>query len=249
MYLCFDIGNTTIEIALCETQTIIKKYKIDTNTSECTKTYERIFRNEIGKITLEGIIISSVVPSINEKIVKAIENVYNITPMFVSNDLNHNINIKIDNPHELGNDLLISSVAAAKKYSGNKLIIDLGTANKLLIVKGNDFMGGAIAPGFKSSLNSLFNDAEKLTHVPIKTPKNVVGNSTITCIQSGIIYGTVSMIEGMINRMEEEVGSCKVLLTGGNSEYVKDVLKCQFEYCPNLLIEGLMELYERNKQN
>ena len=247
MYLCFDIGNTTIEIALCDNQTIIKKYKIDTNTSTHTNTYEEMFQKEIGKISIEGIIISSVVPSINAKIVKALEKVYNVTPIMVTNELKHNINIKIENPQELGADLLISSVAAAKKYSGNKLIVDLGTANKLLIIKDNYFMGGAIAPGFKSSLNSLFKDAEKLTLVPIETPKCVIGNSTLTCIQSGMVYGTASMIEGMITKMEKEVGKCIVLLTGGNAEFVKDALTCSFEYCPNLLIEGLMELYDRNK--
>ena len=136
---------------------------------------------------------------------------------------------------------------AVNKVGGPVIIVDLGTANKILVLKGNDFMGGAIAPGFKSSLYSLFNDAEKLTSVPIETPKNVIGNSTITCIQSGIVYGTVCMIEGMLNKIKSQIGNCKVLLTGGNASYIKDVLECDVEYCSNLLIEGLMELYARNK--
>lgn len=247
MYLCFDVGNTTIEIALCDNQTIINKYRLDTNTAHTTCYYKEYLINTIGNIVIEGIIISSVVPSINSKIITSLIELYNVKPMMVTNDMNHDINIQIENPDELGSDLLISSIAACKRSKGNKLIVDLGTANKILIVKDNVFLGGAIAPGFKSSLNSLFNDAEKLSLIPIETPKRVIGNSTITCIQSGIVYGTVSMIEGMIERMTKEVGSCKIYLTGGNAEYVKDSLTCDFEYCPNLLIEGLMELYAKNK--
>ena len=161
--------------------------------------------------------------------------------------MSHNINITIENPIELGSDLLISSIAACKKYPGNKIIVDLGTANKILVVKENDFLGGSISPGFKSSMKSLFKDAEKLQQVPIETPDNVIGNSTLTCIQSGMIYGTSSMIEGMINKIKQQIGECKVLLTGGNAPYILDVLDVDFEYCPDLLIEGLMELYANNK--
>ena len=247
MYLCLDVGNTTICIAVCENQTILKQYKLDTDYLQPNKYYEDYFLTNIGNISIDGIIISSVVPSINSRLESTLNRIYNTKIVFVHNDLVHNVNIKIENPNELGSDLLISSVAACKKYSGNKIIVDLGTANKILVVKGNDFLGGAIAPGFKSSMMSLFKDAEKLSQVPIETPNNIIGNSTLTCIQSGMVYGTSSMIEGMINKIKHQIGECKVLLTGGNAVYVKDALDVKFEYCPNLLIEGLMELYEANK--
>ncbi len=247
MYLCFDVGNTTIEIALCDETKILNKIKIDTNTKASIDYFENILKEFINTNLIEGIIISSVVPSLDELLEQTVMSLFNIKPIFVRNNLNHEINILIENPEELGADLLISSIAACKKYKGTKLIVDLGTANKLLVVKENDFLGGAIAPGFKSSLNSLFNDAEKLSLVPIDTPKNVIGNSTISCIQSGIIYGTVSMIEGMIERIKKEIGELTVLLTGGNAVYIKDVIQFDFEYCPDLLIEGLMELYVKNR--
>lgn len=247
MYLCLDVGNTTISIAVCENQTIVKRYKLDTDYLQPNKYYEEYFLSNIGQIILEGIIISSVVPSINTRLENTLNKIYNTKIIFVHNELSHNINITIENPIELGSDLLISSIAASKKYPGNKIIVDLGTANKILVVKENDFLGGSISPGFKSSMKSLFKDAEKLQQVPIETPDNVIGNSTLTCIQSGMIYGTSSMIEGMINKIKQQIGECKVLLTGGNAPYILDVLDVDFEYCPDLLIEGLMELYANNK--
>ena len=96
-------------------------------------------------------------------------------------------------------------------------------------------------------LNSLINNAAKLSHTALEKPDKVIGNDTTTCIQSGIVYGTVCMIEGMLNKIKSQIGNCKVLLTGGNASYIKDVLECDVEYCSNLLIEGLMELYARNK--
>ena len=247
MYLCLDVGNTTICIAVCENQAILKQYKLDTDYLQSNKYYEDYFLTNIGKISIEGIIISSVVPSINSRLENNLSKIYHTKIIFVHNELSHNVNIKIENPDELGSDLLISSIAACKKYSGNKIIVDLGTANKILVLQGNDFLGGAIAPGFKSSMMSLFKDAEKLSQVPIETPNNIIGNSTLTCIQSGMIYGTTSMIEGMISKIKEQIGDCKVLLTGGNATYIKDDLNIEFDYCPNLLIEGLIELYANNK--
>ena len=247
MYLCLDVGNTTICIALCENKTIIKQFRLDTANLQQNHKLEKILQENIGKVFIDGIIISSVVPSINPYLENVFKKFYDTKLLFVHNAMRHNINIKITNPSELGSDLLISSIAASQKYSGNKIIVDLGTATKVLVVKDNDFLGGAISPGFKSSLNSLFNDAEKLDEVPINKPRSVIGNSTLTCIQSGMVYGTVSMIEGMISRIEEKIGKCKVLLTGGNALYIKDVLAIDFEYNPDLLIEGLIELYDNNK--
>lgn len=247
MYLCFDVGNTTIEIALCQNKEIIKKTKLDTNTKESKKYYGDFFQSFTNSLLIEGVIISSVVPSIDKLLQEVLTEVYNIRPIVVNNNLKHDINIRIQNPSELGSDLLISSIGAKTKYDGNILIVDLGTANKFLVLRGNDFLGGAIAPGLKSSLNSLFSDAEKLSLVPIETPNKVIGDSTISCIQSGIVYGTVSMIEGMYKKMEQEVGCLKVLVTGGNAPFIIDCLSIEFEYCPDLLIEGLIELYANNK--
>ena len=125
MYLCLDVGNTTISIAVCENQTIVKRYKLDTDYLQPNKYYEEYFLSNIGQIMLEGIIISSVVPSINTRLENTLNKIYNTKIIFVHNELSHNINIKIENPIELGSDLLISSVAACKKYPGNKIIVDL----------------------------------------------------------------------------------------------------------------------------
>ena len=126
--------------------------------------------------------------------------------------------------------------------------MDLGTASKFVVVtKDAEILGGAIAPGILSSLNSLFSSAAKLSEVNLDIPKKVIGKDTTTCIQSGSLYGSVSMIEGMIKRIEKEIGPVKVVLTGGFAEVIKSILELEYVYEPNLLIEGLIILYNKNK--
>ena len=149
--------------------------------------------------------------------------------------------------------LLVASVACKALYGGNNIIIDLGTANKILVLLGNKFLGGAITPGFMSSFEGLFSNAELLNTIPLDMPKKIVGSNTIECIQSGSIVGTASMIEKMVEKMKKEIEikyqetDFHIILTGGNSIYVKDAIELDFEYCPDLLIYGLVELYKLNK--
>jgi type III pantothenate kinase len=117
----------------------------------------------------------------------------------------------------------------------------------VVVTKNAEILGGAIAPGIQSSVDSLFSSAAKLSQVNLEVPKNVIGRDTTTCIQSGSIYGFASLIEGMIARIKKEIGEAKVVLTGGLSEVMKDVLTIEYVYEPNLLIEGLIVLYNKNK--
>ena len=239
MLLCLDIGNTSIVV--CEyDNSIINSFRIDTSNN----IKKEDFLTNLKSSIVDDIIISSVVPSINELISNILYSIYNKKPIFVSVEMNTNINILIDNPKELGSDLLIAGVAASKR-KGNYLIIDMGTATKFLVVKGNDFLGGAIAPGLMTSFEVLFKEAELLEKIELVTPKKIVGTSTVECIQSGYIVGFVSMIEKMVEKIQKEVGDLNVILTGGNAIFVKESLS--YEYCPYLLIDGLVEVYNLNK--
>lgn len=243
MYLCLDCGNTTIVCALCDQTEIIDVRRIDTNIYNDSQYYFNICFHRFIEYNIEGVIISSVVPSINNTLVELFENYFNICPRFVDPTKPYKLDILIENKNELGSDLFVGAIGALKYKIENVMICDLGTANKFLVVKGNKFLGGAIAPGMMSSLKSMFKDAEMLQSVKLNIPNKVVGNSTIKCIQSGTIYGTVSMIEGLKNMFEKEVGELTLIVTGGNAEYIKDALTIDYIYSPNLLIEGLIDLY------
>lgn len=243
MYLCLDCGNTTIVCALCDNDKIIKVRRVDTNIyNDADYYFETCFKN-FAEYHIEGVIISSVVPSIDKTLKEVFEKHFRINPKFVDPTIPYKLDILIENKFELGSDLFIAALGALKYNLGNVMICDLGTANKFLVLKGNEFLGGAIAPGLMSSLKNMFKDAEMLQSVKLDTPNKVVGNSTIKCIQSGSIYGTAVMIEGMKAKFESEVGPLTMILTGGNADYIKDALAIDFIWAPNLLIEGLIDLY------
>lgn len=245
MYLCLDIGNTSIGFAEVVDDKIVNVFRIRTVPFKTAKEYHDILKdNLLNKV--DDVIISSVVPSINPIFKTLFNDFYNIDPMFVTNNLNTGINIKIDNPDELGADLLVDAVASYVHHEGNNMVVDLGTANKYLVILGHDFMGGAIAPGVVTSLKHLFNNAELLEDVTLEVPKKVVGTSTIECIRSGSVIGTAATIDGMVRRMEEEVGPLHVIITGGIADRIISEVKVEFEYVPNLIFDGLIQIYKLN---
>ncbi len=244
MLLCIDVGNTRIGLALIDKVRTL--YYVDTKQSHLN-IKEQILNFLDKNILIDDIIISSVVPSLNELLKNIFIEEYHKEPLFVSFDLITNINICIDHPEELGSDLLSVAVGTNSIKQDNKLIIDFGTATKFLVVLGNDFKGGAIAPGLIGSASSLFNNAEMLENVKLVAPLKIVGTSTMECIQSGIIIGTVSMVEKMIEKIEKEVGELKVIITGGNAEYLLESFEFDYIYKPELIFDGLVEIHKLNK--
>ncbi len=253
MLLCLDIGNTNIVMGITDNTKIIEKYRFATNTlitedEYAVKFIECIKGSKYSVKDITGVIISSVVPSLDVIMKSAFEKYFHITPIYIGPGIKNGMNIKIENPKQLGADLLVGAVAAYNKYKTNLVVVDLGTASKFVVVtKDAEILGGAIAPGILSSLNSLFSSAAKLSMVNLDVPKKVIGKDTTTCIQSGSLYGSVSMIEGMVKRIEREIGPVKVVLTGGFADVIKDILELEYVYEPNLLIEGLIILYNKNK--
>lgn len=253
MILCFDIGNTHIVMGIVDNSEIKQTYRFATNTTITADEYavkflETIKGSDFNPKNIKGVIVSSVVPALDKVMMEAFEKYFHLKPMFVGQGIKSGLHIRIENPKQLGADLLVGSVAAYNKYNENLIVVDLGTASKFIVVTKNaEILGGAIAPGVQSSLNSLFSSAAKLAQVNLEVPKNVIGRDTTTCIQSGSIYGFASLIEGMVSRIKSEIGEAKVVLTGGLAEVMKDVLNLEYVYEPNLLIEGLIILYNKNK--
>lgn len=251
MLLCIDIGNTNIVVAGIINKKIHFLSRFETNRAYSTrqlgtKLVQLVETNHKGAV-LEDIIISSVVPSLDEVMMEIGKQYFNKIPMFVTPNTKTNLTIKIECPSELGSDLLVDGVSAYNKYRCNVIVVDLGTATKFIVVNENkELLGGAIAPGVITSLKGLFSSAEKLKEIDLSAPKQVIGNSTITCLESGSIYGTASMLEGMITRMKEELPNSKVVITGGIAPLIIPHLRIEFEYDENLLIEGLINIYYKS---
>ncbi len=250
MLLCFDIGNTNVVLAIVENKTIKKIFRFETNASLTEDEYYQKVKSVINNIEVDGVVISNVVPALDTIFEQMVKKYFNLKPMFIVPGIKSGLKLKIDSPKTLGADLLCDAVGAVAKYQAPLIIVDLGTATKFIVVNDNqEYLGGAIAPGMKGSLNSLISSAAKLSHTALVVPKNVIGNDTTTCIQSGMIYGTAAMIEGMVHKIKAELNleNINVILTGGLSELIKDTLNISFHYEPNILINGLIYLYYKNK--
>ena len=250
MILCLDCGNTSIKFALVENGHIIKSYLIRTNRERSSDEYAYSLSSIVGKdVKLEGAIISSVVPLLTPILHRAIELVFNVDALILDKKIKTKLPLKIDNPNELGADMLSGALAAKNKYGEYSLVADLGTATKIYIVdKNGAFIGGAITSGMEISLKTLVSSASQLLETPIIVPNRVIGRNTKDCIESGIVYGQAFMIREFANEMENECGyRLRRILTGGFSKIIKNVLN-EFTYDENLILDGLYEIYKMNEE-
>lgn len=251
MLLCFDIGNTNIVLGLVENKKIINTYRFVTNATLTEDEYFHKLQPIVNNLNIEGVVISSVVPALDIVFERMVKKYFNTFPMMIAPGIKSGLKLKIEAPKTLGSDLLCDAVGAVSKIGCPVIIVDLGTATKIIVVNDkNEYLGGAIAPGMNGSLQSLIAGAAKLSDTALLKPKNVIGNDTTTCIQSGMIYGTASMIDGMVNKTKKELNldNVKVVLTGGLAPMIKDVLTIDYIYEPNILIEGLIYLYYKNRK-
>lgn len=249
MILCFDIGNTNIVLGIVENKKIINTYRFVTNASLTEDEYFHKLQPIVKDVIVEGVVISSVVPALDIIFDQMVKKYFHIKPMLIGPGIKSGLKLRIEAPKSLGSDLLCDAVGAVNKFGGPIIIVDLGTATKFIVVNDKEeYLGGAIAPGMNGSLNSLIQNAAKLSHTALAKPDSVIGNDTTTCIQSGMIYGTASMIDGMVKKTIEELNlpNVKVVLTGGLATLIKDVLTIDYIYEPLILIEGLIYLYYKN---
>lgn len=249
MILLFDVGNTNIVMGIVQENKIVNTYRFITNANMTEDEYYSKFQSIIGSNKIEGIAISSVVPLIDHTLYSMSKKYFNITPLIVGPGVKSGVKIKIENPKQLGADLLCDAVGAKIYYKETCVIVDLGTATKFIVInKDNEFLGGAISPGIMTSYNNMINSAAKLSNTSVSKPSKVIGNDTQSCIQSGLINGFACMIDGMINKIKLELNEdVKVILTGGLASSVDTILETKYEYMPNVLLEGLLSIYNKNK--
>lgn len=253
MILAIDVGNSNIVLGAYDQDTLLFTLRISSDTG---KTSDELAVNIKSVLTLhnmtpdqiEGAIISSVVPQLTYTLKEAVTILTGKAPFIVEPGIKTGINIRIDNPAQLGSDLLVDSVAAAAFYPLPAIVIDMGTATTLSVVDENAVMvGGAIFPGVKVSANALAGNTAQLPHIGIQPPKKAIGTNTVDCMQSGMVFGTASMLDGMIERFEAELGKkCTIIATGGLSEEICKHTKREIIYNPNLMLEGLKVIYDKN---
>ncbi len=253
MVICVDVGNTNICLGIYEKGLLTKSYRLATNTNQTSDEYgvkivALLKYDNISTSDIEGVIVGSVVPKIDRVLEEVFNNYFNIKAIFVGPGIKSGVHIKIDNPKELGADLLVGAVGAVNKYSGNLLIIDMGTATTFVYVNENkEFLGGVICAGLKTSYNSLFNNTSKLEQVRLSRPSDIIGKNTTNCIQNGMIYGTSSMIDGIIQKFRKGYGEFTVILTGGDARLISEYLEEKTIIDENLLLDGLYIIYEKNR--
>ncbi len=255
MLLTVDMGNTTITLGAFRDDELVFTARLSTIRGKTADQYAielcQIFAlNEVGKSDFHAGIMSSVVPELTDTLKRTLTMVTGSEPVIVCPGIKTGINVLIDNPAQLGADLLVGAVAAAEKYPLPCLIVDLGTASKISVVgKDKSFRGVAIAPGVRVSLNALSSSTSQLPNIPLTAPGKIIGTNTVESMQSGIIFGTAAMVDGMIRRMKDELkADTTVIVTGGYSARIAPYCREKVVHDEFLIMEGLRIIYEKNSQ-
>lgn len=255
MLLCFDIGNTNITIGGYKDDNLAFTARLATDIRRTSDQYAIEIRDiihiyEIERSEITDAAICSVVPTVGSAIAKAINQLFGFEPMILGPGVKTGLNIKIDNPAQLGADLAAGAVGALAKYPYPCIVIDLGTATTLSVIgKNGEFMGGAIAAGIKLTLDALSTKTAQLPMVGLEAPSKVIGSNTVDCMKSGLIIGAASMIDGMITRIERELGcEATVIATGGLAPMVVNFCDHEITLDDNLLLDGLRVIYNKNRK-
>jgi len=232
MILAIDIGNTNIVTGCIKDGKILFRERLSTNHTATKLEYSAIFKTAfdmygINSGEIDGAIISSVVPSVTSVVKDSIETLFGTQVMVVGPGIKTGISIVIDNPAQLGSDLVVDAVAGVSEYSVPQIIIDMGTATTITAIdREKRFLGGAIMPGVRVSHDALIDRTSQLPKIALEKPKKVIGSNTIDCIKSGIIYGNAGAIDGIIDRYREELGEdCTVIATGGLAKVIAPLCK------------------------
>lgn len=256
MLLAIDVGNTNVVLACIENGKIFSMSRLATNRNDLASDYALKIRQSfeldgVDTEKIEGAIISSVVPPVTEAIKAAVKKLLGIDCLVVGSGIKTGINIKIDDPGTAGCDLITGAVGALAKYAPPIIIIDMGTATTMFALdKNGAFIGGSIAPGVKLSYSALSSGTSLLPVISInEAPRKVISTNTVDCMKSGAIFGTAAMVDGMIDRMEEELGGdVTAVATGGIAGHIIPYCRKKIEFEPNLLLDGLEIIYNKNKK-
>jgi type III pantothenate kinase len=260
MLLALDVGNTNTVLGLyrldTETPELAGHWRVATHRSQTVDEYGVLFVNlfemhGLAPSQVTHIIIASVVPPVDSTLRRVCETYFHIDPMFVEPGIKTGMKMLIDNPTELGADRIADAIAAFERYGGPCIVVDFGTATKFEVISAKgEYLGGAIAPGLGLSADALFSRAARLTRVDIKRPPKVIGTNTVGHLQSGLYFGYIGLVDGILERILKELGGDqkpRIVATGGLARMVSEDSRYITEIDELLTVEGLRILFERNR--
>ena len=257
MILCIDVGNTNIKYAVFDGDSLKGSFRVSSRHTRTADEYGATLLNllasrEIKPKDIKGIIMSSVIPSLNYTISHMCEYFFGITPMVVGAGIKTGLNVKADNPKEVGADIIANCVGAFTKYGNGMpmIVIDFGTATTFDVLTGNgELIGVVIAPGIKSSLEGLVSNTAQLPMIELSAPQSAIPKNTKTAMQAGVIFGFAGLVENIVKKIKKElkVTDISVTATGGMGEVIAKEVSCITRIDRMLTLEGLKALYQLNK--
>ncbi|MCA0151235.1 MULTISPECIES: type III pantothenate kinase [Bacillaceae] len=253
MIFVMDVGNTNIVFGVYENDHLKYHWRAETNRHKTEDEFGMLVKNLFEHVNLtfeeiDGIIISSVVPPIMFSLERMCEKYFHITPLVVGPGIKTGLNIKYENPREVGADRIVNAVAGIHEYGGPLIIVDFGTATTYCYInEERQYMGGAIAPGIGISTEALYSKAAKLPRIEIARPEQIIGKNTVTAMQAGILYGYVGQVEGIVQRMKaQSKKEPTVIATGGLATLISKESNSIDVVDPFLTLKGLKLIYKRN---
>lgn len=255
MILAIDIGNTNIVMGCVDGERILFQERASTNHTATDLEYAVMIKTALDMHHLDpqkitGAIMASVVPGVTNPFKRAIEKYLGIRPLVVGPGIKTGLSIRIDNPAQLGSDLAVGAVAGIHEYPVPQIIIDMGTATTFSVIDRNrNYLGGLITTGMAVSADALVSQTSQLPRISFDPPKRVICSNTVDCIKSGILYSNAAAIDGIVERIQEELGeSCTVVATGGLASLVAPLCKTKVILDDDLMLKGLMLIYKRNTE-
>jgi type III pantothenate kinase len=255
MILTIDIGNSNIVIGGVDGENIAFEARLRTESTKTSDQYcvdLKILLDVYGvdRNDIEGAIIASVVPQVLNSMQTAVKKLTGKSCLIVGPGLKTGLNIKIENPSQTGADLVVGCVAALREHKPPMIVVDMGTATTMVVLDDTGaLIGGCICPGVKISLDALTERTALLPGLQLDQPKRAIGRNTVDCMRSGIMMGNAAMLDGMVDRMEAELGQkCTVVVTGGIAKFIVPMCKTPVIYDKDLLVKGLAALYRENRR-
>jgi type III pantothenate kinase len=258
MLLAIDVGNTNTVLGLYKLEgakpELAAHWRVTTHRSQTADEYGVFFvnlfeMNDLSPSQVSHIIISSVVPPVESTLRQVCKAYFHTQPLFVEPGIKTGMPVLVDNPAELGADRLVNAIAAFERYGGPCVIVDFGTATTFDVISAKgEYLGGAIAPGLGLSADALFSHAARLSRVDIKRPAKVIGTNTVTHLQSGLYFGYIGLVDGILERIVAELGQKpRVIATGGLARQIAEDSRFITEIDDMLTLDGLLILFERNR--
>lgn len=255
MILVMDVGNTNITLGVYEGRKLLQHWRMGTDRDKTADEYgmfiASLFNHEKLEVDrIEAVIMASVVPPIMYTLEHTIRKYFKKDPIIIGPGIKTGINIKYENPREVGADKIVNAVAGYHIYGGPLIIVDFGTATTFCAVSSKgEYLGGVICPGIKISAEALFQKAAKLPRIELAKPESVIGRNTVASMQSGIVYGYVGQVDYIVNRMKKEMNeeNIRVIATGGLARLIAAEAQTIDDINGLLTLEGLRIIYEKNK--